>query len=156
MSNMFDHYPQPEWYIPNNRPRPCKPHDLTILTGETTIHTFDVPHFTINEYCRDLEVIYKVGITCVIKKSLSDVQVVVTEHGDSIVTVTLSAGETNYFKSTVLDSEVQLKFYLVDNSTQYSKIYPLKIFDSLDTSAVKPTPVPPGPGILGGLGYTED
>lgn len=151
--SMFDRYPQPADYIPDNRPRCCPKTDLIIMTGETSIHSFETP-FDINDYCNNVEVIYKNGINVVLIKTLDEVEVSLDEHGFSIITVTMSPSESNLFENTLLDTSVQLKFTMRDYSVVFSKIYEVKVFDSLEDG--ESHPVPPQPGVLGGLGYTED
>ena len=71
MGDMFKNYPQPEDYIPDNRPKPMHQHEITIMTGETASHTFDVP-FDVNEDCNGLEVIYKLGLDIALIKETAN------------------------------------------------------------------------------------
>lgn len=150
---MFDNYPQPEDYIPDNRPRPKHKHEITIMTGETASHTFDVP-FDVNEDCIDIEVIYKLGLNVIITKKSNELDIVSKEKGDwhySSVTSSLSSEETALFHDTLLDANVQIKFTMKDGAIQYSEIYKVDVQDSLDGN--KPTPAPT---VIIGFGWTED
>lgn len=153
MSKMFDNYPQPEGYIPNNRPRCRIPHTIDIMAGETAEHSFEVP-FNVDESCDSFEVIYKLGINPIIIKNQSHLEKVITEHGTTLITCKLSSDETSMFGDTLLSAKVQLKFYMKNNTISYSEIYKVNLRDSLDEDRTQP--VPPKPGTLGGLGYTED
>jgi len=130
-SEMFRNYPQPDDYVPNNRPRCHKPFKLDIMTGETAIHTFEIP-FNVEESCDDVKVIYKSGLTPEITKEQSELEITTTEHGNSIITCTLSAEETSIFQNTLLDTKVQLKFYMKNGDITYSDIYNVKVVNSLD------------------------
>lgn len=154
--NMFDNYPAPADYIPDNRPKCIKPFCLDIMSGETAIHTFEVP-FNVNESCEVLEVIYKLGIKPIIIKNHKDLEIIETECGKSIVTCKLSPEETELFANTVLSAKVQLKFYMSNNTVSYSEEYKIKLMTSLDSVKVEPTPTPtPTPGSISGIAYTED
>lgn len=152
---MFDNYPQPDDYIPNNRPKPMHKHEITIMTGETASHTFDVP-FDVKEDCIDIEVIYKLGLNVIITKKSNELDIVSKEKGDwhySSVTSSLSSEETALFHDTLLDANVQIKFTMKDGTMkdgaiQYSEIYKVDVQDSLDGN--KPTPAPTV------IGWTED
>ena len=151
--SMFDNYPQPEDYIPNNRPKPMHKHEITIMTGETASHTFDVP-FDVNEDCIDIEVIYKLGLKVIVTKKSDELDIVSREKGDwhySSVTSSLSSEETALFHNTLLDANVQIKFTMKDGAIQYSEIYKVDIQDSLDGN--EPTPAPT---VVIGFGWTED
>ena len=149
MSEMFNNYPQPDDYIPNNHPRHCKKHELEIMSGETTTHTFEIP-FNVNEETIDFKIIYKLGLNIVLTKHKTDVDIVIDEDNDSIISCVISAIETLAFRSTVLDAHVQIEFTMKDGTTQMSEIYKVKLRDSLDVNNT------PAPGVIAGIGYTED
>ena len=149
MSEMFKNYPQPDDYIPNNRPRCCKPFKLDIMVGETSVHSFDIP-FNVEEDCVTYSIIYKLGIEDVVIKKKDDISVIKEEDETSILSCTLSPAETKLFNSTVLDTHVQLKFVMKDNSTIFSEIYKVRIRNSLEKKEQ------PEPQIISGIGYTED
>lgn len=136
--SMFKNYPQPEDYIPDNRPKCHKPFRLDIMAGETATHTFEIP-FNVVESCSNVEVIYKLGLKDIITKSvnLSGEDVVETECNHSIITCRLSEEETKLFANTLLDAKVQLKFYMIDDSIAYSEIYNIILVDSLDVGDIK-------------------
>ena len=150
--SMFDNYPQSSEYIPDNRPKCCKHFKLDIMTGETAIHTFEIP-FNVEESCLNVEVIYKKGLTPVIIKSSEQLDIS-TLDGHSIITCYLSAEDTSLFEHTYLNTRVQIKFYMTDGDITYSEVYPVTVMNSLDVDDGRP--IPPAPGTLGGLGYTED
>lgn len=155
MTDMFNNYPQPEGYIPNNRPRHRKPFCLDIMAGETAVHTFEIP-FNVNEACNGFEVIYKLGLTTLIIKNSSELEIIIGECGNSLITCTLTPEETALFADTLLDAKVQIKFYMKDEGTvSYSEVYKIKLLNSLDTNE-PPVPPEPQPGTIGGIGYTED
>ena len=133
--SMFDNYPQSQDYIPDNRPKCHKPFKLDIMAGETATHTFEIP-FNIVESCSDVEVIYKLGLTDIITKSvnLSGEDVLETKCNHSIITCRLSEEETKLFANTLLDAKVQLKFHMIDKSIAYSEIYKITLVDSLDVA----------------------
>lgn len=150
---MFDRYPQPADYIPDNRPKCCKPFKLDIMAGETAEHSFEIP-FNVEDSCKLVEVIYKLGLTDVLIKSSSEIEIQETGHGNSLITVKLNEEETSIFANTLLDAKVQIKFYMVNDTIAYSEIYNVKLMTALDKDRAEP--IPPQPGVLGGLGYTED
>lgn len=155
MGNMFKNYPQPGDYIPDNHPKFCEPFKLDIMTGETAIHSFEIPFNVITD-CEAVEVIYNVGINIILSRITSELDIHVEENNHSIITCTLSSDDTMLFRNTLLDTQVQIKFTMRDKKIVYSDIYPVHVVDSLeatDSPAPAPTPIP---GTLGGLGYTED
>lgn len=150
-SRMFDLYPQPDDYIPNNRPRPRKEHKLTIMTGEDAIHTFEVP-FDVEKDCITVSVIYKLGLDVVVVKYKSslDIHVYDDDWPHSSITVKLDRNETELFFKTCRSAKVQLKFVMADGSIQFSEIYPIKLEDSLANNSEHP--VPPIPIVNAGFG----
>ena len=152
--SMFDNYPQSEDYIPNNRPKCHKPLELTIMTGETASHTFDIP-FNIDESCGEVEVIYKLGLTPILVKNSFFLDIT-SEGNHSIIKCDLSADDTALFKNVDLDARVQIKFYMNNSSIVYSEIYPVKVTNALDIENMPTQNVPSMIAGLGGFGYTED
>ena len=148
--SMFDRYPQPAEYIPDNRPKCCKPHDITIMAGETAEHSFEIP-FNVTEICSNVEVIYKLGLTDILIKDVNSTDLCESEHGNSIIKIVLSSVETILFAHTLLNASVQIKFYMKDNTVVYSEIYPIKLSNALDATKSSQ----PG-NIIVGIGYTED
>ena len=132
MSEMFKNYPQPEDYIPNNRPRCCRHHPINLMTGETTSHSFDIP-FDVKEDTLDYKVIYKLGINIVIEKGKDELELSEydVERHETTITCELSSEETSLFKFTSLNAYVQIQFTMKDNSTVFTEIYPIKILNSL-------------------------
>ena len=133
MSEMFKNYPQPDDYIPNNRPRchcKCK---LVIMTGETSSHSFEIP-FNVETDTLDYWVIYKLGLKDIIVKNKSELELTPFDEstGFSIITCVLSSDETKLFADTVLDTRVQIKFEMLDNSIAFTEIYKVKVVDSLE------------------------
>ena len=152
MSEMFKNYPQPEDYVPNNRPKHCKCSRITLMTGETAEHTFDIP-FNVESDCLDYSVIYKLGLEDIIIKEKDELEVSISEDNKfSTITCHLSSEETSLYRNTLLSANVQLKFYMRDASVAFSDIYKIYVTTSLETGD-EPHPTP---GILVGLGYTED
>lgn len=131
MSEMFKNYPQPDDYTPNNRPECVEPFRIDIMTGETAIHTFEIP-FNVDEDCSNVEVIYKLGISPKIIKNKDALEVTIDEDNNSIITCKLSPNETKLFENTSLDAQVQVKFYMNDESIVFSEVYKVYITDSLE------------------------
>ena len=159
MGNMFDWYPQPDEYIPTNRPKPKKKFQLDIMTGETASHTFEVPFDVEDEElgCEDIEIIYKLGTKVVLTRHWkilpSQIEVVQKQKGNwkySVLTTHLSDEDTMLFHGTYLDAKVQIKFIMKDYTVQYSEIYPITVVDSLQGKAT------PHPSVNLGFGWTED
>lgn len=132
MSNMFDNYPQPADYIPNNRPKPHCHKGLEIMAGESASHSFEIP-FNVAEETTSCSVIYKLGIKDVIIKTMNELEFTSydSEENCSIVTAKLSSDETLLFANTLLACKVQVMFILKDGSTIFTEIYPVKLVDSL-------------------------
>jgi len=152
MSEMFKNYPQPEDYIPNNRPRCCPKKGLDMMAGETAFHSFEIP-FNVVTDCLDYKVIYKLGIDVILVKSKEQLTVV-EEDNSSIINCELSSSETKLFGNTLLSTEVQIKFIMNDGSVSYTDVYKVKVNDSLDDGEAPVPPVPPH--IITGIGWTED
>lgn len=163
-STMFEHYPQPDDYIPCNRPRPYKDSQITIMTGETSVHSFEIP-FDVKTMCEDVEVIYKLGLSVVLTKENENDDLSIDDYDSdthsSIVSCVLSPSETMLFADTLLDTSVQLRFIMKDIEGKYdagdivfSNIYPVTVIDSLLAQAEPTPPVPPI--VNNGFGWTED
>lgn len=154
MSEMFDNYPQPEDYIPNNRIKPIKIEKLTIMTSETAIHTFNLP-INIEQECEEVEVIYKLGIKPLVIKNSYSLEIIINEDNTSTINCTLLPEETSLFANSTLNARVQIKFYMNDGIVTFSDIYPIKVTTSLENNRTAPTP---GTDIIYGVGYgyTED
>lgn len=133
MSEMFKNYPQPDDYIPNNRPKCRKPFKLDIMVGETSVQSFDVP-FDVEEDCIDWEIIYKLGLEVVLIKSKETIEIIKDED-NTILSCVISPEETKLFNSTILDTLVQIKFTMKDGNIIYSEIYKIKINNSLDINS---------------------
>lgn len=131
---MFKNYPQAEDYIPNNR-RKCFPKSkITIMAGETTIHSFEIP-FNVETDTIDCDVIYKLGLNVVLTKDITDCTFTYDEDNHkTILTCTLSSEDTMLFANTLLDAHVQIRFIMNDSSVMYTEIYPVKLIDSLDVA----------------------
>lgn len=130
--SMFDNYPQSSDYIPNNRPHCCKHKGLDIMTGETAEHIFEIP-FNVEDSCNNLEIIYKLGLTPILVKDINGAEFTLTDHNTTIIKCVLSEEETSLFNSSILDTKVQLKFYMKNDTITYSEIYDVKVVDSLDS-----------------------
>ena len=154
MSNMFDNYPQDSEYIPNNRHKKFCKNEITIMAGETTTHTFEVP-FNVDEQTQTFDIIYKLGFEDVLIKDKKECTTLYDEEiNKTFITCLLHFGETRLFANTVLSAHVQIRFTMLDGTVSYSEIYPIKLMTALDVNVRPRPPVPPQ--VLGGLGYTED
>ena len=148
--SMFNNYPQPSDYIPNNRPVPCCCKKIEIMAGETTSHSFEVP-FDVEESTINYEVLYKLGTEVVLIKDKNKC-FLTKEDSKSIISCSLSREDTLLFANTLLNAEVQIRFTMRDLSTLYTEIYKVKLCNALD-GKLKPEPTPQ---IISGIGYTED
>ena len=111
-----------------------------IIIGATNTHVFKQP-FLFNEFIHKFDVIYKQGLTEVLTKTY-DMQsneyredIIICEcdkPGNTIVKVILSPDESLLFKNSVLECQVQLKFYLLDDSILYSDCYDINVKSPLD------------------------
>lgn len=128
---MFDNYPQPTDYIPNNIFKAHRHFCLNIMTGESTTHTFEIP-FDVSKETLDVEIIYKLGLNVVLTKPNEEIEVLKKDKCNfSYVSCKLTPEETLLFKDTLLDTHVQLKFTMKDGTTMYSEIYKVNVKDSL-------------------------
>lgn len=152
MSEMFKNYPQPDDYIPNNR-RKCKCKcGLKIMTGESTSHSFEIP-FNVSKDCLDYQIIYRYNLNHYLIITKDRIETIIDEDKNtSILTCSLSAEETMLFEHNLLDADVQIKFFMLDNSVTFTEVYKIKVTKSLDNDEI----VPPTPIIIKGIGYTED
>ena len=140
MSDMFRHYPQPDWYTPNNRKVFVPREILTIMPGETTTHSFEVP-FICDRDLKDFKAIYKLGIDIVLEKKKDECTITPYENlNKSLLSWTLSSDETmEKFNNTNLDAKVQLVFVKDDDSIVYSDVMDIKLENSLMESTMFPT-----------------
>lgn len=125
---MFDNYPQPSDYIPTNMDCKSPPKFITIMAGETTVHSFEIP-FNIEEEMLDYNIIYRLGSSNVIIKTKEEIEVIPYDEdlGFSILTSKLSADETAIFANTFLSCEIQIKLVLSDGSTIFTDKYPVEL-----------------------------
>lgn len=151
MSDMFKNYPQPSDYTPNNRRIPIPKDIITIMSGETTTHSFEVP-LDYEKDIVDYRAIYKLGLEVVLEKTMEECAPVYDKNRMmSILTWKLSPSETMLFRNTLLDAKVQLRFSLIDGSIAFSDIMDIKLEDSLQSA------IPPSPQVVDiGYGWTED
>ena len=149
-SKMFDNYPQPESYIPDNLVRCFPKEEITIMSGETTTHSFEVP-LDINKLI-DYKALYKLGLEVILDKTRETCDAIYDEErGVSLLTWKLPPEETILFGHTLLDAKVQLRFTLEDGSIAFSDVMSIRLENSLQSIA-QPTP----PIVNVGFGWTED
>ena len=130
IEDIFNDIPKSE--IPNNRPvfSPCEP--LTIVTGETTKQTFDIP-FDISSTCESYELLYTLGWKVILTKTSNDVETIYDPETDvTVIECILSSDETKMFANSLLETRLQIKFMLLDGGQAYSYIYPIKVITTLD------------------------
>ena len=111
-----------------------------IIIGATNTHPFKQP-FLFSSFVKKFEVIYKQGLTEVLTKTY-DMQsneyredIIIhefDEKGFTILKVILSPEESSLFKNSVLECQVQLKFYMLDDSILYSDVYDIWVKSPLD------------------------
>ena len=149
MSKMFKNYPQPDTYIPDNRPQKPLIKELVISTGSNCIHTFLVPA-ELKDLISNITVVYRLGLEDIITKVTNANEILDHENDVYTFSVTLSYDETNLFANTYLAARCQVYFNTIDNDVITSPIFDIKVIDGL-----KPADVPPVP-VMVGFGYTED
>lgn len=150
---MFDNFNNiPEGYIPDNRPKHCPCRKLDVITGETAVHTFEIP-FDVTKECIDYSVTYKYWGDKKLVYGKDELEVEVLEDETSTITCRLNPVVTLLFGNTPLDTLVQLRFVMADRTVSFSQIYKIKVFNSIHGEI---QPIPPAPGIIKGIGYTED
>lgn len=98
----------------------------TLTIGGTCTHTFKLP-FVVSDLCKYFEVVYKQGIgtdeTIWVTKGWSidgtvssGIEIIEdTEHSSTMLNVTLNPLETQNFRSTLLDTYVQIKVITTDD-----------------------------------------
>lgn len=101
-----------------------------IVIGSTQHHTFELP-FVYSETVSSLEIIYKQFEEVVLVKDNSDCEIVETER-NTIIDLTLSVDETSLFEYSCLDTFVQIKIKLLDNTTLYTDICKVNVIKPLD------------------------
>lgn len=137
--SIFDNYDNlPEDYVPNNRHKHlCLPKQEVITIGATCDHIFDI-----DLDLTDIPVlaIYKQGVEMKLTKEPSNITID-SEKGCSTLTFTLTPEETEEFNNYILDTNVQLKFFIPVSDTsggfkeysfEYSPVYKLKVLPTLD------------------------
>ena len=166
MVEMFKNYPQPKGYVPDNYPKCRHIKPIEIMCGETATHSFEVP-FNVEDSCSMVEVIYRFGLKPIlIKNNMFHLDILINDDNTSVVSCTLKPEETLLFKNSVLDTHVQLKFYMENGTISYSEIYKVFVKDSLDATNRTEQTFPEddidgtddaGEAVaLGGYGWTED
>lgn len=124
-TGMFDNYPQPEGYIPDNSHPSCCDDchcEDVIVAGGTALHTFTLD-FLYSELCDGFRAIYSSGLsTPVIVDSaeLGGPFSIEEEDGKAHITITLSPDETALFDPS-RDAYAQLRLTMKDGSTLYGE-----------------------------------
>ena len=135
--DMFKLYDDTTGYTPDNRPKHREKKQVTIMVGETTVHSFDVPFGVTDGKITGVlsfRALYKLGVEVVLIKDGSDATVEYNEEREvTTITWTLSPSDTLKFKHTYLDTHVQLEFVLDDHSISYTDVLKVKILNSLDS-----------------------
>ena len=111
------------------------PEQESITIGASCTHTFRLP-FSLSNYCKHLEVIYRQGIdtddTVWLVESwsedLENTKFEIIEDGSrTIVNVTLSPRDTQRFRDSLLDTYVQLKIITKDNEIFYDNPHYIQV-----------------------------
>lgn len=136
MSDMFNNYPQPADYIPNNREcKCCCDEQDTIIVNGTTVHTFKL-NFSFSELCESFEVIYKSGLNDIItinSLALGAPFEIIEEDGKTNIIITLSPDNTQVF-SKFRDAYVQMKLYMKDKTVIYGDLNKLTVIETLNNN----------------------
>ena len=135
MSDMFNNYPQPDGYVPNNTECTCCCCDepATIIINGTNTHTFKL-NFLVSEMCESFEVIYKSGLNDIITISSlnlgAPIEISEEDEQTSIV-ITISPSYTQMFNKA-RDAYVQMKLYMKDKTVVYGDLNKLTIIETLN------------------------
>ena len=117
---MFDNYPQPDDYIPDNRHAPCCGDchcEDVVVVGGTALHTFKLA-FLYSENCESFEAIYNYGLgeSLSISSSALGAPFSIEEMGGkTYINITLDPSMTSKF-SDGRDAYAQLKLRMKDGS----------------------------------------
>lgn len=138
MFDMFRLYPSPEWYVPCNKPMHHKREKLSMMAGETTVHSFDIP-FDVENECLDFRALYKLGTQVVLTKTKEecDVTPYVENCDNCVLSWTLSPNDTLKFADTFLDAKVQIEFVMADHSIAYTDILDVKVTNAVNSKEEK-------------------
>lgn len=135
-TKMFNNYPQPADYIPNNREcKCCCDEQDTIIVNGTTVHTFKL-NFSFSELCESFEVIYKSGLDDVItinSLALGAPFEITEEDGKTNILITLSPDNTQIF-SKYRDAYVQMKLCMKDKTVIFGDLNKLTVIETLNNN----------------------
>lgn len=132
---MFDNYKNiPASYIPDNRVRfvdTASKYKDTIVIGADCSHVLEFD-FNFDSLIKSAIICYKQGLSVVLTKTLSDFEVDVINDNQSFITIHLSPEETRLFDGEHnRDTFAQLEFGLVEDSLIYSKLFKLKVINTI-------------------------
>lgn len=130
---MFDNYPQPEGYIPDNRVKDvCMEDEDTIIVNGTTVHVFRL-NFSYSELCSSFEAIYESGLDAGFSVKSTDLGgpfSIDEEDGHTFITITLTPEMTAPFKP-IRDAYAQMRLTMKDGTTIYGDMNKLRVIDTL-------------------------
>lgn len=119
-AGMFDNYPQPEGYVPDNTHAPCCGDchcEDVVVVGGTALHTFKLD-FIFSENCESFDAVYKVGVSktfSVDSTSLGAPYSIEEKDGKTYINITLDPPITKEFDES-RDAYAQLKLRMKDGS----------------------------------------
>lgn len=140
MLNMFKNYDNNNNFIPNNEyeflPVESQYKDMMVLNAINN-YSFRIPHK--REDILDLSILYMQGTEYKVQKGYQDVNLIDIPDSDGtirrcIATYQLNPEDTLNFNTYNREVKVQLKIILLDGRIEYSKIYLVKIINSLDAN----------------------
>lgn len=132
---MFDNYPQPDDYMPDNRVGRCacmKSGEDTITVGGTTSHVFTLD-FSYSESCRAFRVIYTGGLEVrhVVDSGDDAPSFTIEESGGkTYIRVTLDPSVTKLF-SPSRDAMAQMRLTMMDGSVVFGAVNALRVIGTL-------------------------
>lgn len=133
MTSMFDNYPQPSGYIPDNRTKEvCMEDEDVLIVNGTTVHVYKL-NFLYSELCSSFEAIYESGLDAGFSLKSTDLGgpfSIDEEDGHTYITITLSPEMTKSFEP-LRDAYAQMKLGMKDGTTIYGDMNKLRIIDTL-------------------------
>lgn len=138
-TGMFDNYPQPDGYVPDNRGGDCCVDchcEDVVVVGGTAIHTFKLD-FLFSDNCESFDAVYSIGVGksfSVDSSSLGAPYSIEEKDGKTYITVTLDPSITAEFDE-FRDAYAQLKLRMKDGSVIFGDKNRLTVKGTLSGAA---------------------
>lgn len=133
MASMFDNYPQPSDYTPNNRTKEvCMGDEDVLIVNGTTVHVYKL-NFLYSELCSSFEAIYESGLDAGFSIKSTDLGgpfSIEEEDGHTFITITLPPEMTKSFEP-LRDAYAQMRLSMKDGTTIYGDMNRLRVIDTL-------------------------